>query len=366
MAGALAVATTGAAADVAQPDCDTIWQRAGKGFYESNPTYVDPRDDSADWQFSTPAAQGINAATLDAGVNQLATNKSLLSVIVVRHGKLVYERYVNGGAVNGSNNVHSASKSILQALVGIAVQRGNIGSIDDKVSSYLPEYFVGAPASKRDITLRNLMSMASGLTWNEDRTENKIAAKPDWVGAILAEPMASLPGSTFNYSTGNTHVLSAVLQRATGMSTCEFAEQFLFSKIGITPEHWGRDPQGVNSGGYNLYLTPRELMKFGLLYLNDGVGPTGRVVPRSTVQQAKTLTFQTDPVFGYSQGWWMRTVSGHDMYFAWGWGGQFLYVIPDLDLVFGTTQKTADGFHNVEINSGQFIQDYLIPAVTGP
>jgi CubicO group peptidase (beta-lactamase class C family) len=107
-------------------------------------------------------------------------------------------------------------------------------------------------------------------------------------------------------------------------------------------------------------------MKFGLLYLNDGVGPTGRVVPRSTVLQASALTFQTDPVFAYSQGWWMRTVSGHDMYFAWGYGGQFLYVIPALDLVFGTTQKTADGFHNVEINSGQFIQNHLLPAVTGP
>jgi CubicO group peptidase (beta-lactamase class C family) len=150
------------------------------------------------------------------------------------------------------------------------------------------------------------------------------------------------------------------------MTTCQFAKQYLFSQIGITPEHWGRDPKGINSGGYNLYMTPREMSRFGLLYLNKGMWDGRQVIPRSTVAEAGTKLSQVDDTFAYSQGWWMRTIAGHMMYFGWGYGGQFLYVMPDLDIVLVTSENTSDNWKNVEINSGAFIKDYLIPAVTRP
>ena len=248
------VAQTG----TSEGDCDTLWQRSGSGWYESNPTYTDPADDSSDWAISAPAAEGIDLARLEAGVEALE-NSSLFSVLVVRNDSLVFEEYFNGSARSSSNNVHSASKSVLGAALAIAVERGDIPSLDTRVSDVLPEYFTGPESSRSAITLRDLMTMSAGLSWTEDETEYKIESSTDWVAAVLGQRMASTPGTSFTYSTGNTHVLSAIIQRATGMGTCEFVHQYLFSPMNVTAEHWGRDPQGVSSGGYNLYLTPRDL-----------------------------------------------------------------------------------------------------------
>ncbi|MEO3856418.1 serine hydrolase [Acrocarpospora sp. B8E8] len=358
---ALAVSSSGLQPVNTTVDCDTIWRRTGSGWYESNPSYTDSRDDTADWQFSIPEAQGMNSRTLNSGLNSLRANKSILSAIVIRHGKIVTESYYNGSTRFRSNNVHSASKSMIQALLAIAVQKGYITSLDDKVSKYLPRYPNGAR-----ISLRNLISMASGLRWEEDSTEYKIRMRSDWVGAALSQGFQSTPGARFTYSSGNTHVLSGVLQAATGMSTCAFADTNLFTPLEVTPEHWGRDPQAIFAGGYNLYMTPRELAKFGLLYLQNGVWKGTQLVPTWAITDAATTLWQVDDTFSYSQGWWNQTVSGHKMYFGWGYGGQFSYVIPSLDIVFTTTENTADGHDNIEINSREFIQNYLIPAVTGP
>jgi CubicO group peptidase (beta-lactamase class C family) len=367
LVASMAPGSAGAAPASAGESCQRIWHRTGSGFYESNPTYIDPHDDTASWRFSTPRAQGLDAAILDAGVAGLSRDPSLFSVLIVRHGRLVYERYFHGSARDQSNNVHSASKSILESLVALAVRLGAIGSLDDPVSRYLPQDFVGASDAKQAITIRQLMTMTSGLKWREDHTEyTTIQHSADWVRAILAERLRRTPGTTFHYSTGNTHVVSAVIQAATGMSTCAFARRYLFDPIGIAPEHWGRDPQGIYSGGYNLYLTPREMAKFGLLYLNGGVWHGRRVLPRAAIRLARTRTSQVDPTFSYATGWWMRTILGHPMYFAWGYGGQFIYAIPDLDIVFVTSENTADGQRIHEINSGRFIERYLIPSVMRP
>ena len=359
----MVVTAAPAAADPVQPDCDTIWQRTGSGFYEDNPTYTETWDDSGDWQFATPAQAGLDGDLLDDGVDGLFANDSLLSVIVLRHGELVYERYDNGGGQFQSNAIHSASKSMLQALVGIAIEDGDIGDLDDKASWYLPQQFSGQSSAKKNIRIGQLLDMTSGLNWTEDQTEYSIENKADWVKAIVNRSLWYTPGTEFNYSTGNTHVLSAVLEDATGMSTCEYAQAKLFGPMNITPEHWGRDPQGINSGGYNVSMTARELAKFGQLYLQDGYWNGQQLVPSYTVAEASTPLHDDGDGFWYDSGWWSRTISGVDMHFAWGWGGQFLYVIPELDLVFSTTQNTNVNHTNVEINSGDFIRDYLLPAI---
>ena len=346
--------------------CRSITGTSAKAgtFYECNPTYVDPKDDSKAWRFSSPAEQGMDPATLENGLRGLSREKSMLSVLVIRNNRMVAERYFHGGGVRTSNNVHSASKSMIQALVGIAVAKGFIGGLDDKVSKYLPEYFPGTNARKRQISLRDLLTMSSGLAWQEDDTEYMIQERTDWVKAILDQPLRRGPGTVFNYSSGNTHVLSAVLQRATGMSTCEFAARYLFGRIGITVEHWGRDPQGVCSGGYNVYLTSRELAKFGLLYLDRGAWQGQQIVPAAAVEQASQRIWQVDEDFGYSQGWWTRRIAGHDMYLAWGYGGQFIYVIPDVNVVLVTTGDTRDGHVSQDIDLREFIEKSLLPSIT--
>ncbi|MFI6274793.1 serine hydrolase domain-containing protein [Streptomyces sp. NPDC050988] len=270
-----------ATAEATTVDCDRI---AGNGrtFYESNPTYTDPRDDGEDWSSTPPEEQGLDATILRRGLAKLGNNASLLSALVVRHDRLVAERYYRGGGAQRSNNVHSASKSILQALVHIAVAKDDIRSLDDPVIDYLPEYFANASPDKKKITIRHMLTMRSGLDWTEDSTEGTVEKTSNWVRAILGRDLVSAPGTTYNYSSGNTHVVSAVLQKATRMSTCQFAHQYLLGPMGITAEHWGRDPQGVFSGGYNVYLTPREMAKFGLLYLRDGRWGGRQLVPART------------------------------------------------------------------------------------
>ena len=357
--------TASAAARTATVDCDRV-AGSGRTFYESNPTYTDPRDDSADWSLTPPEEQGMDSTMLRTGLTKLGNNASLFSALVIRHDRLVAERHYRGGGAQRSNNVHSASKSILQALVHIAIAKGYIGSLDDAVASYLPEYFGNASPDKKEITIRHMLTMTSGLDWTEDSTESQVEKAPNWVQAILGRSLVSVPGTTYNYSTGNTHVVSAVLEKATRMSICQFAHQYLFGPMGITAEHWGRDPQGIFSGGYNVYLTPREMAKFGLLYLHDGKWGGQPLVPYSAVRAAQTQTTQVDDTLAYSEGWWMQTISGRSMYFAWGNGGQFICVIPSTDIVLVTSQNTNDNSINKEIDPRAFIRDYLLPSITGP
>ncbi|GAA2214481.1 serine hydrolase [Nonomuraea monospora] len=352
------LASAGCSGATAAVDCERI-AGDGRTFYEDDPAYPDPVNDDADWPPSPPEAAGMDPALLDEGLDRLGENASLLSALVVRHGRLVAERYFHGGGARRSGNVHSASKSVLQALAHLAVARGHLGGLDDPVARYLPEYFGGDPA-KQKITVRHLLTMRSGLDWTEDVTEYRIEREPDRVRAIIGRPLVSAPGATYNYSTGDTHVLSAVLQRATRMGTCQFAHRYLFGPMGVTAEHWGRDAQGVYSGGYNLYLTPRELAKFGLLYLHGGRWEGRELVPRSAVRAAQARTTRVDDTFGYAEGWWTRTVAGRFMYFAWGYGGQFVHVIPGADLVFVTSTNGDE-----ELDVTAFVRDHLLPSATG-
>lgn len=355
--GGLPVTASASTASVCEGDGRT----AGDSWYESNPTYSDPVDDSSDWPAASPSS-GVDVSRLDAGVRAIQ-NSSLTSVLVVRHGALVYERYLNGASRSTSSNVHSASKIVIGAALAVAVREGRIPSLDARVSDLLPEYFAGASEEKKSITVRHLMTMSSGLAWTEDETEYRLERTSNWVEGILAQPLVATPGTTFEYSTGNTHVLSAILQRATGMNTCAFVHQRLFTPMNVTAEHWGRDPQGVSSGGYNVYLTPREMAKIGVLLLNGGTWKGQSLVPEWFVAEAQQPRFAVDSTYSFGELLWLRTVSGHRVFVAWGWGGQFIYVIPDDDIVLVATENTTDGHDNTELDLGPFIRDSLLPAL---
>jgi CubicO group peptidase (beta-lactamase class C family) len=345
-------------------DCEAIWQRPGHGttFYENNPTYVDPIDDSASWTFSTPEEQGMTSAPLAAAASTLSALPYLSSFLVLRHDAVVYEEYFNGSKVDDSNNVHSASKSILAAVAGIAVGKGHIAK-GDALSDLLPGYFdtIGDPA-KRAISVENLLTMTAGFAWEEDTSESELEGEADWVQAILELPLSDAPGSTFNYSTSQSHLLSAVISEASGTSLCDYAHTNLLGPLGITAEHWGRDPQGYFSGGYNLYLTPRELAKFGLLFLHKGRWNGQELVPESWVADSVLWQQDTGDGWGYGYQWWLTQMAGHDVQVAWGFGGQLVYVIPSLDLVAVMTTNTKD--FSIDFDGAAIVEDYVIQAVS--
>jgi CubicO group peptidase (beta-lactamase class C family) len=344
-----------------RPDASVCETFVGAGtFYEENPTFVDPHDDGALWTLSTPAAEGLDADHLESAAAELAADPSTWSFLVVRHGKLVFERYFHGSDARASNNVHSASKSMLSVALGIALERGDIASLDQPLAELLPASFaaIDDPA-KNAITVRHLAGMTAGLQWSEDQTEYEIEDEPDWVNAILALPLAAVPGQQFEYSTGMTHLLSAALTEATGTSTCDYVHRHLFHALGITAERWGRDPSGIFSGGYNVYLTARELARFGLFVLQDGSWNGGQIVPAAWLTLATSEQISAGEGYGYGLGFWTRTLSDHPIVIVWGFGGQYAYVVPDLDLVVTMTTNTAD--FSAELDGERILADHVLP-----
>jgi CubicO group peptidase (beta-lactamase class C family) len=332
-------------------------------FYEDNPTYTDAVDDSASWTLSTPEAQGLDSTGLEDASTAVSSHSFSWSLLVVRHDALVFERYYHGSAKNQSNNVHSASKSIWGAAIGIAIKQGLIPSVDSTIASILPASYVSVMSTQtKTIKVRDLLTMTSGIDWTEDVTENRIQRTSDWVAAILQLPSATTPGTTFNYSTGNAHVISAVLATALHGSACEFIHKQVLAPMGVVAEHWGRDPQGYFSGGYNFYLTPRELAKFGLLYLHDGNWHGTQLVPQAWV--ATSMANQADAGAPYSYGYdfWLRDIAGHQVAMAWGSGGQMIFIIKDLDMVVVMTTNTAD-FSQDTFDGTSIIENNVIPAV---
>jgi CubicO group peptidase (beta-lactamase class C family) len=336
-----------------------------KDWYEDNPTYTDTYDHYSDFSHSTPADENMSNATLSAGI-EAVKNDYVFSFIILRNGKIVKEVYTNGSGREDSNNIHSASNIMLPALVGVAIEDKYINSVNDKIKDYLTDWYPTNDSNKDDITIQHLMEMASGLNWTEDKTEYYVDDYEDWQAKILERNLDTTPGTDFNYSTGVAHLISTVLGEAHPTLTLrEYAEDKLFDPLNITIEHWRTDPFGYQTGGCNLYLTPLEMAKFGQTYLDDGVWDSTQVIPSSMVTDSLSYKINIDSDYDYGYLWYIMNIDGYDVYKAWGFGGQFIYLIPDLDIVFVTTANTAAGENDdgVEINDVTFVKDYLIHSV---
>jgi CubicO group peptidase (beta-lactamase class C family) len=273
----------------------------------------------------------------------------LHSLLVSRNGKLIFERYYNGTRGDRAANIKSASKSVISALVGIAIDRRLIPGVDTPLVTYFPELSRDPDPRKRTITVEHLLTMRSGLEGTSNRNYGAWVTSRNWVRHALARPMFAAPGAEMEYSTGNTHLLSAILTQATGKSTWQFANEVLARPLGFTLPQWPRDPQGIYFGGNDMLMTPRQMLAFGQLYLNNGSGTIpGRWVERSCEGRSRSRRFGNpsfdflrgfDPLGDrkYGYGWWVHEIRGYDTCFAWGYGGQYIFVVPTLDLVMVTT-----------------------------
>ena len=277
----------------------------------------------------------------------------LHSLVVSRRGEVIFEGYYNGRQRDRVANVKSASKSIISALVGIAIERRLIPGVETPIVTYFPELATAPDPRKRTITVGNLLEMRSGLDGTSGRNYGPWVTSRNWVQHALARPMMEAPDEEMEYSTGNTHLLSAVLTKATGKSTLAFANEALGKPLGFMFAPWPRDPQGIYFGGNDMLVTPRQLLAIGELYLNRGRANGQQVVPEAWV--ARSCEGRTrnrrpgnpafDPVRGfdplrdrqYGYGWWVHTIGEFDTCFAWGYGGQYAWVVPTLDLVIVTT-----------------------------
>ena len=269
----------------------------------------------------------------------------LRSLLVSVDDQLVEEHYYHGASVDRVANLKSASKSILSLLVGIAIDLGQIPSVDQSITDYFPEHFgQGADSEKSQITIDNLLAMQAGLETTSNRNYGRWVQSGNWIRHILTRPMVDRPGGRRIYSTGNTHLLSAILAEASGMSTLEFGRRHLAEPLGFSLPAWYQDPQGVYFGGNEMQMTPRAMLSVGELVLACGTHDGRRVVSEQWVRASlvpRSRSERSGREYGY--GWWMRTLAGYQAYYAWGYGGQFIFVIPEVRMVVVMTSSPIPG-----------------------
>jgi CubicO group peptidase (beta-lactamase class C family) len=304
---------------------------------------------AADWVTAAPGTQGMDPARLSELVRYAQGRASeLQSILVIRHGKIVLEKYFGLTGASSPHYLASATKSFTSALVGIAIDKGLIAGVDARVLDFFPgRAFANTDERKRNIRIRDVLSMSSGLDWPQygpNNINNKLNVAPNWVQFILDRPMAKEPGVTWNYSQGDAHLVSALITRVAGRSTLDFAREYLFEPLGMGEVGWFEDPQGITLGCAAMSLTSRDMARLGLLYLNKGVWNGHRVVSEQWIEESWKPRFAyphgPDTYYGYF--WWIRPSLG--LYEAWGSGGERIGVFPELDIVTVTTASmSADG-----------------------
>ncbi len=291
----------------------------------------------------------------------------LNSLIVSRNGAVLAEKAFRGPGLDVPVNVKSVSKSIISALVGIAIDRGVLKGPDQAITGLLPDRLPSAPDSRLGrVTLDHLLSMRSGLDRTSGRNYGRWVQSRDWVRHVLSREFTDEPGGRMLYSTGNTHVLSAILTRASGRTTLDLMREWLGDPLGMSVPAWQRDPQGIYLGGNNMRLSPRALLRFGELYREGGMHRGQRILAESWIAESWRPRTRS-PFSGdeYGLGWFITQVCGQTVYYARGFGGQFVYVSPALGL---TVVITSDPTKNTRVDGYRealktLVYDDVVPAV---
>ncbi|MFX1253282.1 MAG: serine hydrolase [Promethearchaeota archaeon] len=310
-----------------------------------------------EWPTSSPEEQRMDSNVLNDVSEMRSTG--LHSLLVVRHGKLVFEKYYgddNHYYTRDSKHVlYSATKSFTSALIGIAIEKGFIESTDQRVLDFFPEYtFSNVDSRKEAMTIEHLLTMTSGIEWFEGAATDDLgqsAFSLNSVQYILDRPMVTEPGTYYRYNSGASHLLSAIIQQTTGSTTLEFALEYLFEPLGIEESDvvWMADSQGNAFGGIGLFLTPRNMAKFGQLYLNNGSWEGEQIIPAEWVTVSTSDHIAGLPIIGdarprypiatgYGYQWW---ISFNTSYSAQGHNGKMIYVHPMEDLIIVFTSESS-------------------------
>ena len=301
--------------------------------------------------------------------------EDLQGLVVARNGEIVAEKYFNSAGPDPDPNLHvmSVTKSITATLVGIAIERGFIESVDQEVSEFLPDESEIFNPALGQVSIRNLLTMTCGHEWHEIGSPSEFmdfVNAPNQVEYVFQKPIINTPGTVFNYSDGGAHLVSVILTKATGMSTSEFANTYLFEPMGIGDKIWYTDKQDYNYGGVRLCIGNHDMIKIGFLYLNNGFYNMQQIVSSAWIDTVTSFKISTNNIIpflsDYGYFWWLGNAHDYDFFCANGYGGQFIFVVRDLDLVVSSRtsyrvseSKAGENWYNV-LN---IIVNQILPAV---
>lgn len=282
--------------------------------------------------------QGVLTSLHKSLHKSLDETRTIHAWALSRNGVLLDEFYRPGYDKDSLFEIHSCSKSITGSLVAIALSQGKIKDLDQKISDFFPELLKKDDARWRDISIRHLLTNTSGIDAT-DRHWDEWRPSENWTEWILNRRIVSKPGSVFAYSTQNTHLLSAILEKATAMSLYDYAKKCLLNPAGMDSARLGSAPEGTGDGGNGFVMTVRDMIRFGRLYLNDGKWGRVQVIPEAWTKEAGRVHVDRhgEGTANYGYQFWVRNFSGEDVYFAWGWAGQFIFIIPSINVTMAFT-----------------------------
>ncbi len=392
--------------------CCAVWVVSCAPEHELEYVYRIPEQTNDGWVTADLEEVGMRVDVLVEMMNRIHSKEyqNVHAILIVKNGKLVFEEYFEGYTfsytgpwssvlkfrgdrtdfgIDTPHNLASVTKSITSALVGIAIERGYIQDIEEQVFSYLPHYSYLRNDQKDRITLQHLLTMTSGLKWNElelwlgdmDHDLIQLFQVPDPIEYVLTKPVVTEPGTAWYYNGGGVNVLGKVIWQASGMRMDEFAQRYLFEPLGITEYEWDHiNPDVIHASG-NLKLRPRDMAKFGYLYLNGGIWKDQPIISPEWVEKStsETVPISWDSLAGilgeeyaylpethgdkYGYLWWLNTYQTNsqsvDAYFASGWGGQRIFVFPSLDMVVILT----GGNYATHEPDQEILTNHILPAV---
>jgi CubicO group peptidase (beta-lactamase class C family) len=339
-----------------------------------------PQDLDDGWEVSSLASEGMNPERL-AWLSTATKNNdfgSIHSILIVRNGKLIFEEYYQGYHVDRLHPLASVTKSILSILIGIAVDQGYIGSIDDPIEGFFPEYsdIFTTDSLKKTVTIRHLLTMGSGLEWDEWsypygnswNSHYQMERSPDWVQFILERPLIETPGTSFTYNSGNSILLGSILKESCGLPADQWAENVLFDPLGITTYNWEQYDTGFPQTGGGLRMRPRDLAKIGYLFLNEGEWEDDQIISQDWMDQSTQVYLDIWPDVHYGHHWWLRslpqsfgfTTAQNGIIYGVGYAGQFLFIIPDLHMLVVFTSWNVDEFADAPLI---LLYEFILTAV---
>ncbi len=379
--------------------CWLLSCQKGKGIFDSfagEYHYVVPGQTGDGWETASLSAVGMDYTYFERLMNSLnyIEDHNLHSLLVVKDGKLVFEEYFPGEKFclaqytgemgfnrDDTHTLCSATKSIVSALFGIAIDKGFVDSVEEKVFDFFPEYsdLLVEVDEKRDLTIKHLLTMTSGIDWDDETfpyTDPRndiyqLFRTNDPMRYILEQPMSATPGTVFDYDNCNTNVLGEIIHKANDFTLDEFSDTYLFSKLGISDFEWQHLSNNVVFASGDLLLRPRDMAKFGALFLSGGVWNGERIISQdwidvSTQKYLNPNQYSNEYTWadGYGYQWWQwERVNGTDFpaYLAAGWGGQWIIVHPAKNLVI---VSTAGNFYSAEkVPIKNIISEYILPSL---
>ncbi|GGG68947.1 serine hydrolase domain-containing protein [Paenibacillus radicis (ex Gao et al. 2016)] len=314
----------------------------------------------------------MNFAELTSAIKPV----DLRSCLISQDGQMLYEYYRNQQIPQEIAKVNSCTKSILSALICIAMDRGIIPEANTPIATFFPRLLDDPDPRKREITIEHLLTMTAGFSWTEfggQKSFPRMTRSSNWIDFVLEQPLSEDPGTRMEYSSGVSQLLSAILVQASGKTTARFAEEEVFGPLGIEDYTWEADPQGIHTGGYGMRMRPADMHKFGQLYLQQGRwGQAQLISAERLLRSVQPAIPASPPNFGlYGWHWWTHTYREESVeqqlntapspafhyYYARGYAGQYIYIVPSLKIVAVTT----DDKRKKERHPANVFLDYIAP-----